>query len=278
MRAFTLAIAVLFGLAAPMAQAHGPQMQVTDTNNKITTRAIIPEPPYDNSLTPEKSAYVLPILQAVTGSTTTNFWTVMPNSTIDPILQTSEFQFGPGLAYSYGQSFTSGFHFNVSFTTPLKRWNGTTFVNNPGPEAVGAFRGDSTSAADQVVVTGSGVPAQSLLFSNIAANYPADSHSSMRFRLLGDGTSALVAPADGIYLLSLQISSTQPGLAPSDPFSLVLYKNTSPTDLAAAVTGLGIDLSRVQFLSVPEPTAALLAASGLAGLAIWFRKHGCSPA
>jgi hypothetical protein len=274
MRALTFAIAVSLGLATSLAQAHGPQMQVTDTNNKITTREIIPEPPYDNSLTPEKSTYVLPILQAVTGSPTTNYWTVMPNSTIDPILQTSEFQFGPGLAYSYGQSFTSGFHFNVSFTTPLERWNGTTFVNNPGPEAVGAFRGDSTSAADQVVVTSSGVPAQSLLFNNIAANYPADSHSSMRFRLLGNGTSALVALADGIYLLSLQISSTQPGLASSDPFSLVLYKNASSADLAAAVTGLGVDPSRVQYLSVPEPTAALLAASGLVGLVMWLRKKG----
>lgn len=270
----TATVAISLVLATSLARAHGPQMQVTDTNNKITTREIIPEPPYDTSLTAEKSAYVLPILQAITGSPTTNFWTVMPNSTIDPILQTSEFQFGPGLAYSYGQSFTSGFHFNVSFTDSLKRWNGTSFVNNPGPEAVGAFRGDSTSAADQVVITGGAVPAQSLAFNNIAASYPADSHSSMRFRLLGDGTSALVAPANGIYLLSLQISSTQPGLASSDPFSLLLCKNASAADLAAAVTGLGVDPSRVQFLSVPEPTAALLAASGLVGLVIWRRKTG----
>ena len=41
----------------------------------------------------------------------------------------------------------------------------------------------------------------------------------MRFRMNGDGADALVEPSDGIYLLNLQITSTQPGLDPSSVIS-----------------------------------------------------------
>ena len=255
-------------LASSVAYAHGPQIQVTDTNDKITTRTLLTEDPYGDSLTAPKSVYVLPILKAVSGAPSTDYWTVMPNSTIDPILSISQFQFGPGLAYGYGHTFTEGFHFNVSFTDSLKTWDGSSFVNDPGPEAVGAFRGDATSSPDQVVLTGSGIPAQSLVFSNISATYNSDSHSSMRFRLLGDGSSALVPPAVGLYLLQLQITSTQPGLAASDPFYFLLYKNASPGSLDAAVASLGVDSSLVQYVPVPEPAAALLLSFGAVGLLI----------
>ncbi len=255
------------------AAAHGPQIQVTDDGNKIVTRQIIPDAPYGNSLTAEKSVYVLPILQATIGSPTTDYWTVMPNNTTDPILAINEFPFGPGLAYGYGHTFADGFHFNVDITKPLERWNGTAFDNNSGPEAVGAFRGDSASSPDQFTVTGEATPAQSLAFGTIAPSYNSDSHSSLRFRLLGDGTSAIVAPANGIYLLKLQISSTQPGLAPSDEFSLLLVKNTSAGAVSAAVAALGVAADRVQYLAVPEPATAAIAVSALLTLAVCSRLN-----
>ena len=70
------------------------------------------------------------------------------------------------------------------------------------------------------------MPAQSLLFSNIAANYPADSHSSMRFRLLGDGTSGR-GPRE--WHLSADPANQQHPTGPRTvgPFSLVLCKNAS---------------------------------------------------
>jgi hypothetical protein len=255
-------------LVVSTASAHGPQIQVTDTGNKITTREVIPDAPYGNSLTNEKSVYVLPILKSVSGSPSTDYWAVMPNNTIDPITLTNSYPFGPGLAYGYGHTFTDGFHFNVSFTDSLKKWNGSTFVSNPGLEAVGAFRGDTTAPPDQAVINGSSIPGSGLVFSNIASTYNSDSHSSMRFRMLGDGSSALTAPSDGIYLLKLQISSTQPGLDPSSVLSFLLYKNATYSDLSTAIDSLGVNSSLVQFVGVPEPTTGTLAMSGFVALVL----------
>src|SRR4051812_29478586 len=115
-------------LTPPWAYAHGPQIQITDTGDKIVTRALVSNSPYGDTLAAEKLAYVLPILKAVSGSPSTDFWTVMPNSSIDSILGSSQFQFGPGLAYGFGHTFADGYHLMVSFVDPLKRWNGSAFV------------------------------------------------------------------------------------------------------------------------------------------------------
>ena len=82
----------------------------------------------------------------------------------------------------------------------------------------------------------------------------------MRFRTLGNGTSALVEPQYGLYLMQLEITSTQVGLAASDPFYLLLYKNPAPGSLDAAIANLGFNFSLVQILPVPEPATGLVAA------------------
>ena len=48
----------------------------------------------------------------------------------------------------------------------------------------------------------------------------------MGFRFLGDGVSNTSALADGVYLLSLKVSTA--GLTDSDPFYFVLPKGVSP--------------------------------------------------
>ncbi len=262
MHARIFVLGACLALVVSTASAHGPQIQVTNDNNKIVTRQIILDGPYANSLTAQKLVYVIPILQPVTGSPSTSYWSVLPNSAIDPILGVTEYQFGPGLAYGYGHTFDAGQHFNVNFADSLKRWNGSTFADNPGPEEIGAFRGDATGPADTAFTTDS-APFQGLVFSDISATYNADSHSSMRFRVLGNGTSALVEPNDGIYLLRLQIASTQAGLDPTDVFSFVLYKNATPTDIATAVSSLEVDPALVQYLPIPEPAAGILAMFGV---------------
>jgi hypothetical protein len=259
----------VFGACAALAPlgacAHGPQIQITDTGDKIVTRTLIPNAPYGDSLTAAKSVYVLPILQAVSGSPSTDYWTVMPNSSVDPILGSTQFQFGPGLAYGYGHTFADGAHFTVNFVSPLQRWDGTEFINDSGPEAVGAFRGDATAPADQLVISGTSSASQSLPFSNISSTYDSDAHSSLRFRILGDGVSALVAPPNGLYLLTLQIASTQPGLAVSDPIYFLLDKNADAAQIDSAVASLHINLALVQFVNVPEPCDITLAAIGVIG-------------
>jgi hypothetical protein len=272
MRARMFVLGACAAFAASAANAHGPQIQITDTSNKITTRELILDDPYSDSLTNEKSVYVLPILKAVTGSPSTDYWTVMPNDDIDPITGSSQFQFGPGLAYGYGQTFDAGRHFNVNFVDSLKRWDGSAFGNNPGPEEIGAFQGDATFPADTAFTTDS-APYQGLVFSNITAGYDDESHSYMRFRMLGDGTSALSEASDGIYLLKLQITSTQPGLDPSNVMSFVLYKNATFSDLSAAVAALGVDPSLVQFVGIPEPTAGALAVGGFVALVLRRRAR-----
>src|SRR5262245_30481284 len=148
MRVCLIALGACATIIASTASAHGPQIQLTNDNGKIVTRELIPAGPYGNSLLPPKTVYVIPILQAVTDSPANAYWLVMPNPEIDPILNVSAYQFGPGLAYGYGHTFDAGQHFNVNFMDSLKRWNGTTFANNSGPEEIGAFRGDSTTPAD----------------------------------------------------------------------------------------------------------------------------------
>jgi hypothetical protein len=269
MRAFVGALSCAAALTSIAAFAHGPQIQITNNGNKIVTRQVFLDGPYATALTNVKSVYVIPIEKVVTGSPSTDYWTILPDNHIDSITQVTEFQYGPGLAYGIGHTFaanvptSASYHFNVNFADSLKKWDGaSTFVDNPGPEEIGAFRGDSTTAADQAVTTDS-APYQGLVFNNIAATYGAEAHSSMRFRMRGDGLSALVEPSNGIYLLKLQITSTQdgtdglnPALAPSDVFSFVLHKGVTGPQLSAAVASLGVAPALVQF--VPEPGAAAL--------------------
>jgi hypothetical protein len=104
----------------------------------------------------------------------------------------------------------------------------------------------------------------------VAANYGtegAEVHNSIRFAILGDGTSPTSAVDDGVYSLKLQLSSTQSGLAPSDPYYFVLYKNAAASDVAAAVRSLGFGSSAVQWVT-PEPSTLSIIAFAVACLVI----------
>jgi hypothetical protein len=270
MRAFVNALALTATLLAAAARAHGPQIQITNDNSKIVTRALHHDGPYGAAVTTSKSIYVMS-LQPFDG-----VWYSRPNGEIDPITQLPAFPSGPGLAYGSdladggAQAFSAGSILSVGFAGGLARWNGTAFVD-AGATQLKAFRGSNANIAsppENFAVSSDAGPFDSVSLAAVAANYGtegAEVHNSIRFALMGDGTLPTSSSPDGIYSLKLQISSTQAGLAPSDPYHFVLIKNAPMSQVVAAVQSLGAAPQAAQWL-VPEPAAAALAAIALTGV------------
>ena len=270
MRAVATALAAMIALAAVTAHAHGPQIQITNDSNKIVTRELLFDGPYSTAITPPKSAYVMS-LQPLDG-----VWYSRPNGQIDAITKLPAFPSGPGVAYGFDiadggpQVFTANSVLSIAFADGLKHWDGAAFVD-AGTNQLKVFRGSNVNVAsppENFAITSDAGPFDSLSLPAVAANYGAEGaevHNSLRFALLGDGTSPMSPSPDGIYLLKLQLSSTQPGLSPSDIYNFVLYKNAPIDQVAAAVQSLGIESAAVQWVT-PEPHTAALAACGLAAL------------
>jgi hypothetical protein len=275
MRFCVFACAVCMALLGTPASAHGPQIQITGETGKIVTREIVLDDPYSDSLTEPKSVYVIPMAQL------NGVWYSQPNDEIDPILMQAEFPSGPGLAYGYDQVdggpqvFAAGSTLSDNFIAGLKRWDGSAFVD-PGTEQVGAFAGPQTAPADQAI-TGDSGPFAGITFPAISTGYDEDAHFEARFRLLGDGANPLAPSQDGVYLLSLQVTSTQGGLASSDPFYFVLLKNATDEAVVDAVNALtsahGIAPSLVQY--VPEPPSLVMFAVGAVFATVMRRCRSC---
>jgi hypothetical protein len=278
MRAGTFALALLTALAAAPAIAHGPQIQISEDNKKIVTRELHLDGPYSTALTSPKSVYVMPLLPlgGVWYSRPTN----TPSTTIPGL---PEFPSGPGLAYGYDladggmQTFAAGSVLSVEFADGLKRWNGAAF-SDAGATQLKSFRGSNASIStppENFAITSDSAPLDGLSLAPVAAGYGSDGaevHSSLRFALLGDGASPTSASSDGVYLLTMQVSSTQAGISASDPYHFVLNKNGAAADVTAAVQSLGIAPSLVQWL-VPEPSCASLVAISAIGFVQQRRRQ-----
>jgi hypothetical protein len=164
---------------------------------------------------------------------------------------------------------------SIAFADGLQRWNGAEFVD-AGTSQLKAFRGSNANIAgplENFAITSDTGPFDSLSLPAVAANYGAEGaevHNSLRFAMLGDGTSPTSPSPNGIYLLELQLSSTQAGLAPSDVYNFVLYKSAAIDQVVAAVRSLGYASAAVQWVT-PEPHAAAIAACGLAALVTYPR-------
>jgi hypothetical protein len=232
---------------------------------------LIADGPYSNSLTAVKSVYVMPLVDF------SGVWYSRPNSAIDSILGVPTFPSGPGFAYGYdladggAQLFEAGSVLSLAFTDGLKQWNGASYID-AGATQLKAFRGSNASIAtplENFATTSDSGPFDSLDLPAVAANYGAELaevHTSLRFALLGDGANPLSESPDRIYLLGMQLKSSQNGLAASDPYYFVLYKNAAPVLVLDAVNALGVPASAVQFADVPEPAAFSLAMIGFVGL------------
>jgi MYXO-CTERM domain-containing protein len=268
MRACMFAPALIAALAAS-ARAHGPQIQITNDDNKIITRNLILEEPYSAALTPPTSVYVMPLLEF------DGTWYSRPNNTPSATIpRAPQYPSGPGLAYGYDmvdggpQAFAEASVLTTTFTDGLKRWDGASFVDAEATQ-LNAFRGSNVNIStppENFAITSDVAPFDSVSLAPLPANYTVGAHSSLRFALLGDGTSPTSGSPDSVYLLSLRLSSSQAGLNPSDPYYFVLNKNAPASQVVAAVRSLGIAPSAVQWV-VPEPSGLAVALIGLLGFA-----------
>ena len=115
-----VSLALFTALAASAASAHGPQIQITNSGNKIVTRELLLDSPYSPAVTAPKSVYVLALLPF------SDVWYSHPNGAIDPITQLPAFPSGPGLAYGSDladggpQSFVAGSVLSINFADGLK--------------------------------------------------------------------------------------------------------------------------------------------------------------
>ncbi len=243
--------------------AHGPQIQITQAGGQIVTHELFLEAPY-TAPSPPKSVYVMPVLP------TSGVWYARPSGAISPLTSTLLYPSGPGLAYGSDladggpQDFAAGSAISLGFLDGLKRWDGASaaFVD-AGDTQLKAFRGSNENIdtpPENFAITSDAGPFDSVLLAAVADGYGSDGagvHGSFRYAFLGDGVSPAVAPADGVYLFTMQVSTTQSGVGPSDALNFVLHKNAGGAELSAAVASLHVAPGLVQV--VPEPLSLPLA-------------------
>ncbi len=254
--------------------AHGPQIQITNDQNKITTRQLFQDGPYNNypgAASAPASVYVIPLApQAAFNGI--GYWS-QPN----PAYPVS----GSGLAWTQGWSydtsahttFPAGSRFVEWLSGDLKTWNGSSFTFNaldPNRPQLELLKG-STAVVSGPVDVSSGTSLPALVAPTSAADTThLDDHTSIKFQLLGDGVipsaSHNTAPvADGIYLAKLKLSlANQPSgsnIADSDPFYFVLWKGTGES---AALSAAQSAFPGASIQLVPEPAGAgMLAAAAM---------------
>jgi hypothetical protein len=267
MRATRFALTGALALVSLTALAHGPQLQITRDGGKISTRSIFREEPY-NRLTDTKSVYVIPLLE------TSGVWYSRPNNAKSSTTGLPEYTSGPGIAFGYAAAFDTGNHFNLNLIAGLMEWSGASF-SDPGVEQLQAYRTNSAGVIQSSAVTTDSLTVSdpaTMAYGNISS-INAGSHSGTSFRLLGDGAIP-GGGDDGVYLLTMTLSSTQSTVVDSDPYYFVLHKNAADADVEAAVDellySLRIGSRYVQF--VPEPGSMTLALIGAAGVLLRQRS------
>ncbi|MBX3426932.1 MAG: PEP-CTERM sorting domain-containing protein [Pirellulales bacterium] len=269
---YVATVSVAFVSAARTASAHGPQIQTTNDNGKIVTRRIVDDSAYSTALTPATSLYVMPLAEYL------GVWRAQPDGSTQ-LDGTPNYIGWPGFAYGYGYDaatnpapFPLGSRFVLGFVDGLKAWDGAAFVD-AGDVQAQAYRGSSASPSALMTTSDAG-PYESFLFPNPLAFSNANVHASVHYRMLGDGASTTSPLADGLYLLSMQLDSTDSSLTASDPFRFLLVKGAAPETVAAAVAALGYAPGEVQSLvTIPEPGTLALIASGVCALAVGWRRQ-----
>lgn len=274
---------IALGLSAASAFGHGPQLQITNTGNKIVTRNLFQDEHYNTFPAPATDAvniYVIPMgATAAFGGTR---WFARPNAAMNS---------GPGVAYGYGwtydqhgtpadpsdDTYTTTFPVGAKFVEQmngqLQKWNGGGFVD-AGASELYMFRGSGATIDESI----SGSADTTITYGTITApsSPDPDPHASASFEILGDGIvpSASHAPApvaDGIYMASLGLSlidqPTGSYIAPSDSFYFVMYKGVSGDDAFAAASA-AFPGAAIQVVPEPVSIGVLMMASSM----VLFRR------
>lgn len=266
-------------LTASSVYAHGPQMQITATDGKIVTRSILND--VYEPLTSPQSVYVMEVLNY------RGVWYARPETALNPPDHPTApgqptYYSGPGLAYGIGQTFAIGSSLSINFTTGLEVWDGSSF-GDAGTTELQYYRGGSIGVDGQLInptasiVTSDNSLSLNLTFPTIVAGYDSEAHSTARLRFLGDGMTTAAGsgpqtgtvasePADGIYLASMMLSSSDSSVSASEPYYFVMHKRVPWPEISKAVRSLGIASSEVQVLGVPEPSTAALATVVMCGV------------
>ncbi len=279
-------------LLASSALAHGPQVQISlDDANKVVVRQIVTTSSSESflprfaTLTPPTSVHVLPVF--VVNNPTNAFngqVTVQPH----PFSQPGGHSGGGGYSFRYnfytpdtnmfindapvGKVNLEGTNFRMQYTSGLTRWDGSSFID-AGDTQLKAQRGSDGNKNNplQIMTSQDDGPASSFInFGTL--NAPTGSavlsqnpHGYITHSLVGDGVNPTSPVLDGIYKISLQISSTHSDIAASDTFDWVLFKGVSVSEAADVAEMLGGSQQ-----VIPEP-ASLIALATLGGLLLRSR-------
>lgn len=264
-------------LCVTSAFGHGVQVQISynPASGKIETREVVHTSSRPTALSDLKRVYVMPLMPQVGGAG--DGWYTRPDDERNafgvPLYPT-----GPGVTFQYesqlagtGWNFSGGAsgnlqgtRFSYSLTDSLKVWTGSTFAD-PGMEQLQLFRGDGTSVPSVTATTSDSGPFSTLDLSTITT-LSSNAHSSVGFRVLGNGVASGLSGGlegdDGIYLLSMQLTSNAVGVGASEPFYYVMYKNRNVTDAMEVAASLGFDAGLVQLVPEPSSVALFLIAVG----------------
>lgn len=180
----------------------------------------------------------------------------LPQRVFDSDLGTIEFgPFGNDEPGYTSDELPAGVQLGFNIRAALKKWDGSGFVVTDATLQLGQFVGTPGETTRQ---TGAGF-VSGFDFVTVDNTGFIDEHLS--HILSGPGGTD---PANGVYLLELELTTTAPGIAPSEPYWIVFNLN-----LDQSVQDEAIDY--VERNLVPAPGAVMLA--GLGGLVAMRRRR-----
>ena len=250
-------IVTTLALSPALVLAHGTQIPIAIEGGRIVT--------YEWGLGGDTTIagksrdrlFTIP-LSEYTATAANAGWYGTPQDDSDPLTSANSAFSHPGLAYGRS-TFQNGTTLSVSFVQEASVWNGSSF-GSTGGEMIQALRGGSLTATFPNWVRSDGT-SNGTGTSIALSGLNADSHSTIRWRMLDSTGSSTGMIEDGIYLAMLQISTDQIGVQSSLPYAFLFTKNASSTDIAAAEAFVSANI-------IPEPASlsalGLLAAGTLA--------------
>lgn len=227
-RMFGLLALLMGGLSAtPAVAQHGGDILLQVVNDKIVTGLI------NDEVDPPVIAFGQRVFESELGD-------IAPRFSDEPGFDSPAGTF----------SFPSNIRFSI--LDSLRIWNGVNFDTIPTERMSVEFGplGPIRTPDSPAIVDGF----------DLAVAADGSWHRHLEYTLDAPGTT-------GIYLLQLQLSSSDPLIRASEPFYLVFNQNDLEVNHAAAVAFVESEI-------VPEPATAWLAGIGLVGLLIvsWRRR------